>query len=367
MPLTYVFSGGGTGGHLTPGLAVADELRRRDPTCRIVFVGTDRPLEQRMTSSAGYEHRALPVESSRTLRRNPLRFAWRTAWAFLQARRLIRELQPAAVIGLGGFASVPAAWNAARRGIPIFLLEQNAIPGRATRWLCRRSTSVCASFPGIEKLLPPGVRITVTGNPVRADIVDLFEIEPTRLPSAGNTLLILGGSQGAESLNEAVVAALIQRPSELAGWRIVHQTGPAQEAEIEERYEAARLTAEVAPFFDDMPARYTAATLVVSRAGATTLAELACAGLPAILLPYPHATDDHQLANAREFEQAGAALLIEHQPDPHATVASLLAALRKLAGDELRRHTMRQSHGHLARPAAAREVVDLLESLASRM
>jgi UDP-N-acetylglucosamine--N-acetylmuramyl-(pentapeptide) pyrophosphoryl-undecaprenol N-acetylglucosamine transferase len=366
MPSTYVISGGGTGGHLTPGLAVADELRRRDPTCRIVFVGTDRPLEERMISSAGFEHRALPVESSRTLRRNPLRFAWGTSWAFIQARSLIRELQPAAVFGLGGFASVPTAWSAARRGVPLLLLEQNAIPGRATRWLCRRSTAVCASFLEMEKLLPFGVRVVVTGNPVRAEITALAEATHRPPASGKNTLLILGGSQGAESLNAAVVAALVQSPSELAEWQIVHQTGLDRDAVISESYSAAGLTAEVAPFFDDMPTQYAAATFVVSRAGATTLAELACVGLPAVLLPYPHATDNHQLANARVFEQAGAALLIEHQPDPRATAASLLTALRQLANDEPRRHSMRESLRRLARPAAASEVLDLLNTLARR-
>jgi UDP-N-acetylglucosamine--N-acetylmuramyl-(pentapeptide) pyrophosphoryl-undecaprenol N-acetylglucosamine transferase len=362
MPSTYVLSGGGTGGHLTPGLAVADEIRRRDPSCRIVFVGTDRPLEQRLISSAGYEHRELPVESPRVLYRNPFRFLWRSWRAIRQARKLLTELHPDAIIGLGGFASAPLVWIGGR-GVPTLLLEQNAIPGRATRMLCRRSTAVCASFPGIEKLLPPGIRVVVTGNPVRQEIAALSPATRRPPPSSQNTLLILGGSQGAESLNDAVVAALIQRPLELAGWQIVHQTGPAREAEINERYQAAGLTAEVAPFFDDMPARYAAATLVVSRSGATTLAELACAGLPAILLPYPFATDNHQLANARIFEQAGAAQLIEHQPDPHATAASLFAALQQLSGNEHRRRAMRQSLCHLARPTAAREVVELLESL----
>ena len=250
--ICYLFAGGGTGGHLTPGLAVAAEILERDSAGRIVFVGSDRPLEKKLIARAGYEHFSLPVESSRTLRRNPLRFAWRNWLAFRMAKELLGREQPVAVIGLGGFASVPTMLAAARQGIPAVILEQNAIPGRATRFLCRRVLSrangaVCAAFDGTEKQLRSRARVVVTGNPVRSAIARLGNCETTGDNSSQPTLLILGGSQGAESLNHAVAEMLSRQLPSLAGWRIVHQTGTGQHAEISQKYAAAGFNHVVEP------------------------------------------------------------------------------------------------------------------------
>jgi UDP-N-acetylglucosamine--N-acetylmuramyl-(pentapeptide) pyrophosphoryl-undecaprenol N-acetylglucosamine transferase len=297
------------------------------------------------------------------LLRNPFQFAWRNFRAYRQAQRLLDRERPAAVIGLGGFASWPTVRAATRRETPTIILEQNVVPGRATRYLCRSVGAVCAAFEGTKTALTSGARVVVTGNPVRAAIAELARQPSSSTSDTQHTLLALGGSQGAESLNNAVVAMLERSQPPLAGWRIVHQTGASQHSGIELRYRAARLTAIVAPFFDDMLAHYASATLAVSRAGATTLAELACTGCPAILLPYPHAADQHQLANARVFENAGAAMVIEHDSNPAATADHLASAVAALAADPSRRQTMQNSMRQLARPDAARQVADILQSL----
>lgn len=317
-----------------------------------------------MIAGAGYQHVALPVESSRMLRRNPFRFVWSNWRAWQQARQLIERERPTGVVGLGGFASVPTVLASTSRKIPTIILEQNAIPGRATRLLCRRAGAVCTAFAGTERQLKSGVQVFVTGNPVQQGIINLAHDAPWNNQNDGvHTLLVLGGSQGAEGLNDAVSSMLVGKPKQLTDWHIVHQTGSAQHEEIAQRYRAAECPGVVEPFFDDMPSLYASATLTISRAGATTLAELACAGCPAILLPFPHAADNHQLANARAFENAGAAIVIEHDRNPAATAEHLTHVVAELAADSSRREAMRHAMRQFARPDASRQVVDVLKSL----
>lgn len=361
----YFFAGGGTGGHLTPGLAVAAELRAVDRDCRVLFVGSDRPLEEKLVAAAGFEHLALPVEPLPACRHHPLTFAWSSWHAYRMACRLLARESPTAVIGLGGFASVPLVLAATRRKIPTVLLEQNVIPGRATRFLSRRAAVVCTTFPPTASRLPRRALILRTGNPVRSAVADLCRSRPADEPRSPPTLLVLGGSQGAESLNDAVTAMLARRLMPLAGWRIVHQTGASQHDAVAEVYRALSIEHVVQPFFENVADLYTQATLVVSRAGATTLAELACAGCPAVLVPYPQAADNHQLANARLFEESGAATVVEHAALPAATAEQLASTVALLAEDASRRAAMRQAMRKLARPAAARNVVTVLQTLAA--
>ena len=330
---TYIFAGGGTGGHLFPGIAVAQELQRRETDSRILFVGSERDLERTILTRYQFEHRSLPVESLRTLTRNPFRFvlgnwhAWRTAY------RMIETEKPAAVIGLGGYASAPIVWAAARSRIPVILLEQNVIPGRTTRWLSRSAVRVCVSFPESASRLPQSANIQCHRQSLRHEIANMH----AHLSATGEKepfeLLVLGGSQGADSLNEAVVEAIKLSSKELPRWRIVHQTGPRQTDAIRDAYRQLSLTAAVESFFDDMAARYRAASLVISRAGATTLAELACCGLPMLLVPYPQAADDHQQANALSYQSSGAAVVVGHQSNSHETGVKLATALQSLLID----------------------------------
>jgi UDP-N-acetylglucosamine--N-acetylmuramyl-(pentapeptide) pyrophosphoryl-undecaprenol N-acetylglucosamine transferase len=357
----YFFAGGGTGGHLTPGLAVAAELLEYDRDCRIVFVGSDRPLERHLVAAARHEHRMLPVESSRTLRQNPLRFALRNWRAFRMASALVDIEKPRGVIGLGGFASAPAVVAAIRRRIPTLILEQNVVPGRATRFLSRRVGAVCTSFAETTAKLSPGARVVLTGNPVRISIAGLQAAVPVSIDPP--TLLVLGGSQGAESLNEAVVGMLEQHRSQFGEWRIVHQTGASQYDRIQKTYRDLGVAHVVQPFFDDLSDWYARAALAVSRAGATTLAELACAGCPAVLVPYPLAADDHQLANARAYAACGAAVVIEHDEVSSTAGPQLAATVAGLAADATQMAAMRAAMRSLARPDAARNVFEVLQSL----
>lgn len=360
---TYIFAGGGTGGHLFPGVAVALELKRREPNVRLLFVGSEREIEQTILARHELEHRSLPVESLRVLARHPWRFATRNWSAWRAARQLMREERPSAVVGLGGYASAPLVWQASRARCPVVLLEQNVIPGRTTRWLSRSASLVCTSFAETRARLPREAKVEVTGNPVRREIAE-FISHPATVSTAPRELLVLGGSQGADSLNEAVIAAMRLVGEVRSGWRVVHQTGARQVEAMRRAYAELSLDAVVEPFFDDMLARYRAASVVVSRAGATTLAELACCGLPMILLPYPHAADDHQRANALVFAEQGAAIVVERRVDAGATAAALADSLKSLLADEPRRSAMGTAARACARSDAASVVVDRLIEMA---
>lgn len=385
--LTYLFAGGGTGGHLFPGIAVAEELLHRDPQARVLLVGSERDVERAIVGRHGYEHWPLPVEPPSTLRRRPIRFAWRNWQAFRAAKRILRDEQPAVVIGLGGFASVPVAFAADRIGLPVVLLEQNVIPGRATRWLCRRAAAVCLSFAETTRYLPASANVCVTGNPVRREIARLKDVigrrvldrratstiaaegHPRLLPSLGANagaptdhpvLLILGGSQGAEAVNAVMLQAAEKLRRMLTGWQIVHQTGEREFEAVCRDYRRLGLRATLAPFFDDVAPWYHRADLAVSRAGATTLAELACAGCPAILIPYPHAIGDHQTMNARFYESGEAARVVAQKADLRETAGELTTQLQPLLADSTLRDKMRLAMSHLARPDAAAEVADCI-------
>ncbi len=359
-----------------PGIAIAAELRRRDPLAKVVFVGSTRSIEATIVAEQGLEHRMLSVEPLPMLKRNPFRFLYRNWQACRAATRLLQELSPAAVIGLGGYASAPLVWAASRRRIPVVLIEQNVIPGRTTRWLSRYAQQVCVSFPETISKLPRARHATVTGNPVRAEIAALLDrssvvsrmttaekIPAENSSTAPRELLILGGSQGADSLNAAVFAALPKLAAALSDWKIVHQTGPRDVEKARRVYEELGLTAEVAPFFHEMSALYRRASLVISRSGATTLAELACAGTAMVLLPYPFAADDHQRANAQVFCDQHAALIVEHVEPRQRTADQLEAALRSLLDDLDRRSAMGRNATELAHPRAAEQIADVIAAV----
>ncbi|MFM9960039.1 MAG: undecaprenyldiphospho-muramoylpentapeptide beta-N-acetylglucosaminyltransferase [Planctomycetaceae bacterium] len=373
---SVIFAGGGTGGHLFPGIAVARELLAREPDARLLFVGSQKPIEQEILVGAGFDHFALPsVSPSLTPTRigSSLLNNWR---AYRQANAILTRERPNVVVGLGGFASVPPVLAAWRAGVPIVLLEQNIVPGKATRWLSRFADVVCLPWPQAANGLPRGVKTIVTGNPIRREIAMLANAESKtgepggvsprtlnanhvrgRTPPGSPTLLILGGSQGASSLNAAVLDALATLQVELTGWQIVHQTGAADLDAIRQRYAALSLMADVQPFFRDMAEQYRRATCVLSRAGATTLAELACAGLPALLVPLPTSAHDHQRLNARLFANHSAALVAEPSSP---TADSLRTSLAQLLSDQALRNRLSQNLHALAQPQAASAVVEIL-------
>ncbi|HEX5045240.1 MAG TPA: undecaprenyldiphospho-muramoylpentapeptide beta-N-acetylglucosaminyltransferase [Candidatus Polarisedimenticolaceae bacterium] len=355
--MRVVIAGGGTGGHVFPALAVADELKGRMEGAQITFVGGQRGLETRLVPQAGY-----PL---RTLRMSGLKgatVASRVAAAGMAGAALVRCLgwmavkRPHLVIGVGGYASGPAVLAAKVLGVKTMILEQNHFPGATNRWLAPRVDAVCVPSEAARGRL--GGRGIVTGNPVR----EAF----TRIgPAPGRpalSLLVFGGSRGARSINRAVVEALPALASMEPAPTIVHQTGSDALEEVRGAYAGfpALSSAHVAPFLDDMPQRLADADLVVARAGATTLAELAAAGRPAVLVPYPHAADDHQRLNAEAVAEAGAAVWIL---DRELSGTGLAAIVTALAGDRGHLRRMGEAARSLAHPDAAARIADVAQSL----
>jgi len=356
-----MIAGGGTGGHLFPGIAVAEAARRRDPNGAILFVGSERGLETRVVPGAGFDFEALPAAPLRGRgARDRSRAIAGLVASVPRARALVRRFAPDAIVGLGGYASAPAVIAGRLTRTPIVLLEQNARPGLTTRLLARLAERVCVSFPESAACFAPG-KAVVTGNPVRwsdgAGAASASQTVPTA-ERRGIALLIFGGSAGARTLNHAgpgLAAALADVP----GLSIVHQTGADAVSSVRGAYAAAGIAADVRPFIADMRAAYAAADVVICRAGATTIAELAALGKPAILVPYPYAADDHQRANADSLVRAGAATMVL---DAEASGERLAAEVRRLLAPDART-TMAARVRELARPDAARRVLATVEAL----
>jgi UDP-N-acetylglucosamine--N-acetylmuramyl-(pentapeptide) pyrophosphoryl-undecaprenol N-acetylglucosamine transferase len=352
MARTILIAAGGTGGHLFPGIAVADELKARDPETRVVFVGTPRGLESRLVPQAGYELEMLPILPLNGV--GPVRLLkglLALPWAMLKAVQLVRRLRPFAVLGVGGYAGGPTVLVAALLGIPTVILEPNAKPGFTNRVLKPFVRHAACSYDEARREF--GSKGVVTGNPVRGGFAKLapkWHVPPM-------TLLAFGGSQGARIINKTLAAALPLLPGR-DQVRIVHQTGPASHDEVAAAYKTAGREAEVLAFLDDMQARFAQADLVLCRSGATTAAELTAAGKASVLVPFALAADDHQRSNARALESAGAARMIEEKD---LTPERLAAVLGELLGDTARLTAMEEAARKLARPDAAARVADLLE------
>jgi UDP-N-acetylglucosamine--N-acetylmuramyl-(pentapeptide) pyrophosphoryl-undecaprenol N-acetylglucosamine transferase len=351
-PLRVLIAGGGTGGHLYPGVAVAQELRRRRPDATIVFVGTRRGLERHVVPRAGF-----PLEYIRSagLKGRPL-WARLRALAMLplsavDAWRLLRRYRPDLVIGVGGYSSGPVVAVAALEGVPTMVLEQNVVPGLTNRLLARVVRAAAVSFEATAPYFRG--RGFVSGNPVRPEFFRAPDLG--QRDAAVTTVLVVGGSQGAYAINRAMVEAAPRWRAAGASLALVHQTGPRDLDWVRAAYREVGVAARVEPYLDAMAEAMAAADLVVCRAGATTLAELAAAGRPAILIPLATATDDHQRRNAELVVAAGAAELI---PQDELTGARLADRVLALAADVERRRQMGRAARRLARPDAAARIVD---------
>ncbi|MBI3838075.1 MAG: undecaprenyldiphospho-muramoylpentapeptide beta-N-acetylglucosaminyltransferase [Planctomycetia bacterium] len=360
-----VLAGGGTAGHLFPGLAVAEQLLRYAPRLRITFAGTGKPFEARHVKNSGFEYFTLPCRPFPRKAREALRFVMDNFAGYRAARRFLRERDVALVVGLGGYASVPAARAARALRIPIVLLEQNAVPGRATRWLAPAAASVCSAFEGIRPYLKAGCRVRVTGNPLRREFFENrapARFLPDRL-GGKRKLLVLGGSGGAQVLNEQAPLALYKAGTALGDWQIVHQTGERDLARTSHLYRKLGINATVLPFIDDMPGLLRTSHLAISRAGGTTLAELAASGVPAILLPFPNATDNHQRKNADVFSAGGACKTLDERELDGRLDNHLAAAVVELATAHALRVRMAHAMTQLARPEATRRVAKSIRLL----
>jgi UDP-N-acetylglucosamine--N-acetylmuramyl-(pentapeptide) pyrophosphoryl-undecaprenol N-acetylglucosamine transferase len=358
--MRVLIAGGGTGGHLYPGIAVAEELLRRDPSTSVSFVGTARGLESRAVPALG-----LPLDLIRSagLKGKSVgglaRGLMLLPLSALDAWRVLSRRRPDVVVGVGGYSSGPVLLLAVMRRLPTLLMEQNIAPGFTNRRLARWVRAAAVSYEETLRYFP-GVGV-VTGNPVRSEFLRRGGGDEPHRVDGKVSVLIVGGSQGARAVNDAMLAAapaLARHASTLA---ITHQTGERDLARVRDGYGAASCPATVEPFLHDMPARMAAADLVISRAGASTLAELTILGRPMVLVPLPTAADDHQRKNAEALARAGAAEVIEERD---LTGERLAAVVTTLAGDAERRRRMAAAARSLGRPDAAARVADRVAQLA---
>lgn len=379
MSYRWVIAGGGSGGHVTPALALGEVLREAGEAVR--FIGTRRGLETRMVPEAGFELLALdsrPLVGRALLERLGALVA--LVGATRRARRGLREFAADLVICVGGYASVPAALAALLTRTPMVLVNTDAVPGAANRLLARFACLVFVGFEGARTALAAFTRedrIRVSGVPLRRSLVSQFRdarpaaaddasrvagVQPSRdaaRESGGPIhLFIFGGSQGARQINEAMIEAL--RKLDPARIRIVHQTGEADRERVAQAYAAAGFEAEVIAFERDMPSRYDWADLVLCRAGAISVAELALAGRASLLVPLAHVGGGEQFANARELERAGAAQVLDSRV---LTVQVLVQALERLLGDPSQLRRMGENAAKLARPDASDRIVEACRRL----
>lgn len=360
-----ILTTGGTGGHIFPAIAVAEEIRKRNPRANILFLGSKYGVEADLLAKAGYRFAGLPVKGIMGKGIRSIGNCLAMFRSVTSAIFLMRRLKPQVVLGFGGYAAFASTYAAAFCGLPSAIHEQNAFPGMANKVLGKKVDKVFLSMPDTARFFPAH-KIIDTGNPVRKDISHLAEIfEERRAEKAKQPtkrLLVLGGSQGATAINKGMTA-IIQKLSE-NNVEVWHQTGKSDYEQVRAAYRDAGIEhIRVEAFITDMAQAYAWADLTVCRAGASTLAEVAAAGLPSVLVPFPHAAQDHQTHNAKGIAATGAALVMEQTLFAGDNAGKLFEAIINLYAEPDRLESMAQAANALAKPFAAACIVDELEKL----
>ena len=348
-----ILAGGGTGGHVIPALAIAQELTKQFGA-EILFIGTARGIENRLVPAAGFPLQLVEVGALKNVSlARRVKTLFDLPRAIMTASKMIRDFVPDVVIGVGGYASGPAVLAANIRGVPTLAFEPNVVPGFANRAVARWVSAAAVHFEETCKYFR---NCHVTGVPVRRAF---FDIIPRRMGGTP-TLLVFGGSQGAHAINQALVESLPGLLERIPGLEIIHQTGERDFAEVNDAYERAGVHGEVARFIDDMPGKFSRADLVVCRSGASTVAEITAAGKPAVFVPFPRAADDHQNVNARALERAGAAIVVE---ESKLEAAYLVDTITALLVDQARLERMSQAARSLSHPQAVEDIARLVHQL----
>ena len=353
MAYTFLMAGGGTGGHVIPALAVAKALRQRGH--QIFFVGTDRGMEGKLVPAEGFAFQRIEIGGlNRVGLKQKLTTAIRLPFTTLGCMKFLRDTS--AVFSMGGYVAGPPVMAAVLRRVPVVVMEPNAVPGFTNRVIGRLISRALISFPETTAYFPKG-RTEITGLPVREEF---FRLAP-KAPGEVLSILITGGSQGSRTLNTAARQSWpLFRQANFAV-RIVHQTGAGGFDSLRDDFALSGLEGEIVPFIRDMPAAFAAADLIICRSGAGAVSELAAAGKPAILVPFPFAADDHQTRNAEAFERAGAARLVR---DAGFTGQRLFDIVRELSARSATLEHMGQAARQFAKPGAAARAADILEEVA---
>ncbi len=357
--MRMVIAGGGTGGHLFPGVAIAEEFLKRNRENKVLFIGTERGLESRVLKDLGFDLRTIHIEGVKGRGLRALAALVKIPWSLAESLRILRSFSPDIVVGVGGYASGPGVMAAHWMGIKTAIAEQNALPGATNRILARFAGRIFVSFPESLKWLPPE-KTVVTGNPIRAGF---FGGSGEGKKAEGRfTVLVFGGSQGAHRINEAVKEALPYLDDIRDRLRFLHQTGEKDAPEVASAYRARGMDAGVSPFIRDMASAYRSADLLICRAGATSLAEITACGKAALFIPFPFAVNDHQTGNARVLVEAGAAEMIAEKDLDGKRLAD---AIRGFAADPDRIRAMEEKSRELGNPRAAADIVDACMRMAA--
>ncbi|MEE9554651.1 MAG: undecaprenyldiphospho-muramoylpentapeptide beta-N-acetylglucosaminyltransferase [candidate division Zixibacteria bacterium] len=346
-----LFAGGGTAGHLMPAINIATEMTKMNRKIKPLFVGKKGGMEQDIVGRYGYEIEEIDVIGMKRTPRGVIRFIMNWNTGNKQAMKIIREYDPAIVIGTGGYVSAPIIRAAHKMKKRIFLQEQNSLPGLALRSVARYADIIFIAYDSARSYFDES-KCCLTGNPIRTDIGNRDPVKSKGkfgLDVKKKTLLVLGGSSGASSINETVSKLVSDFTHD--DWQLLWQTGNRDYNRYYEKT-TGKVRGALFPFIDDMPSAYAAADLVLSRAGAMALSEITAAGLPSVLIPYPHATGDHQTMNARVLEKAGAAVVVAESE----INLKLKAALDKMMTNDIERSRIGKAAGAIGNPDAAREI-----------
>src|ERR1022692_3327966 len=351
--MRVIIAGGGTGGHVIPALAIAQQLKKQF-AAEVLFMGTARGIETRLVPQAGFPLELIKVGA---LKNVSLATRARTMFdlprALWTAGRMVSDFNPDVVIGVGGYASGPAMFAAIRRRISTLAFEPNVVPGFANRLVARFVSAAAVHFEETCEYFP---HCKVTGVPVRAAFFSI----PAKSAGAP-TVLVFGGSQGARAINQAMIESLPGLRAKIPGIHIIHQTGQRDYDRVLAAYQQSGISGEVHKFIDDMPATFARADLLVCRSGASTVGEITAAGKPAIFVPFPAAADDHQNVNARALERVGAAVVVE---ESNLEAAYLVETIVALIGDARQLRTMSAAAKSLAHPQAVEEIAEMVAKLA---
>ncbi|MGA8301809.1 MAG: undecaprenyldiphospho-muramoylpentapeptide beta-N-acetylglucosaminyltransferase [Terriglobales bacterium] len=352
--MRVIIAGGGTGGHVIPALAIAQQLRKQFGA-ELLFIGTARGIETRLVPQAGFPLELIRVGALKNVslmtRAKTMFDLPRALWT---SGRIVSDFRPDVVIGVGGYASGPAMLAAIRRRIPTLAFEPNAVPGFANRMVARFVSAAAVHF---EETAEYFRNARVTGVPVREAFFGIPE-----KPAGPPVLLVFGGSQGAHAINQAMIESLPGLRAKVPALHIIHQTGERDYPSVQTAYQNAGISSEVHKFIDDMPGTFTRSDLLVCRSGASTVGEITAAGKPAIFVPFPRAADDHQNKNARALESAGAAVVVE---ESNLEAAYLVETIVALLSDRARLRAMSEAARSLAHPKAVQDIAEMVNSLIS--